>query len=86
MAAPPGSSGAESKRMLERVLSTNSRPPDNDNTKLINNLYELIEKQDLIAAQEILNTLIQKLGSEDPALIQAQTIIENRSWEKEVGL
>lgn len=87
-AGPSASYGAESKRMLERGFLTSSRPPaeDNEFAKAIRDLFELISKENLNEAQEKLNELIEKAGNEEPALIEAQTIIENRRWEKEIGL
>ena len=87
-AAPPGAYGAESKRMLERVLGASSRPPSDDNAfaRDIRKLFELINQNQLNEAQPLLNALQSKAGGEEPALIEAETIISNRRWEKEVGL
>ncbi len=87
-AAPPASYGAESKRLLERVLNTDSRPPaeDNEFVRKIKKIFELIKDDDLNSAQNMVNELLDETGPEEPVLIEAQTIIENRIWEKELDL
>jgi len=86
--APAATYGAESKRMLERVLEAPSRPPDEDNefARDIRRLFGLINGKKLDEAQELANRLKEKAGNEEPALIEAETMISNRRWEKEVGL
>ncbi len=87
-AAPPATYGAESKRMLERVMGASSRPPEDDNefARNIRRLFDLINQNQLDQAQSLLNELEARAGGEEPALVEAETIISNRRWEKEVGL
>ena len=86
--APPGSYGAESKRMLERVLGADSRPPANENrfVRELHELFDLINREEYETAKAKLEFLLEKTGAEEPALVEAQTMIENRLWEKEMGL
>jgi predicted ATP-binding protein involved in virulence len=87
-AAPPGSYGAESKRMLERVLGAESRPPASENrfVRELRELFDLINREEYETAKTKLESLLEKTGVEDPALVEAQTMIENRLWEKELGI
>ena len=87
-AAPPGSYGAESKRMLERVLGADSRPPASENefVRELRELFDLINEEEYEAAKAKLDVLLEQIGEEEPALVRAQTRIENRLWEKEMGL
>ena len=87
-AASTASYGAESKKLLERVLGVSSRPPaeDNEFVRAINHLFHLIDQEKLADAQQKLDELMDEIGFDDPALIEAQTIIENRLWEKEADL
>jgi hypothetical protein len=74
--------------MLERVLEAPSRPPDEDNefARDIRHLFTLINSKQLDEAQALADKLRAKAGHEEPALIEAETMISNRRWEKEVGL
>ena len=83
---PPEIYGAESKRVLEQVFDTESRPPDNENSEKVRELFGFINKGDLKKAAEVCSILINTMGPGEPALIEAQTIIRNRQWEKELGL
>jgi predicted ATP-binding protein involved in virulence len=84
--APPDTYGAESKRVLEQVLQTESRPPGNENVNDLRKLFALITRGSLTDAEQLLTKLIEQMGSDEPALVEAQTIIHNREWEKELGL
>lgn len=87
-AATTASYGAESKKLLERVLGVSSRPPaeDNEFVRAIEHLFHLIDQEKLNEAQQKLDELMKEVGYDEPALIEAQTIIENRLWEKEAEL
>jgi predicted ATP-binding protein involved in virulence len=85
-AAPIHTSGAESKRVLQEVMQTDSRPPDNANANQIRELFHLINQGQLQQASVLCDALMRTLGPDDPTLIEAQAIIENRAWEKELGL
>lgn len=86
--APADPYGAESKRALEDVLHTDSRPPerDNENVRQLGELFRLINANDLGKANQVFQALAQAMGTDEPALIEAETIIRNREWEKELGL
>ena len=78
--------GTESKRSLEEVMETPSRPPNNENTDAIRALYAQINAGQLDDAEEKCRNLMETMGADEPALIEARTIIVNRRWEKELGL
>lgn len=85
-AAPIQTYGAENKRVMQEVMQTDSRPPDNENVNQIQELFRLINQGHLEQASALCDTLMHTLGQDEPTLIEAQTIIENRLWEKELGL
>jgi predicted ATP-binding protein involved in virulence len=85
-AAPIQTYGAENKRVMQEVMQTDSRPPDNENVNQILELFRLINQGYLQQASALCDELMHKLGQDEPTLIEAQTIIENRQWEKELGL
>jgi predicted ATP-binding protein involved in virulence len=85
-AAPIQTYGAENKRVMQEVMQTDSRPPDNENVNQILELFRLINQGYLQQASALCDELMHKLGQDEPTLIEAQTIIENRQWEKEIGL
>lgn len=78
--------GSESNRVLEEVFQTCSRPPDNENAKQIMKLFQLISSGDLSEASRLREALVQAMDPSEPALVEAETIIRNREWEKELGL
>ena len=84
--ASAGTYGTESKRPLEEVMETPSRPPGNENTEAISHLFAKINAGQLDEADAICRGLMERMGVDEPALVEAQTIIENRRWEKELGL
>jgi len=71
---------------MQEVMQTDSRPPDNENVNQILELFRLINQGYLQQASALCDELMHKLGQDEPTLIEAQTIIENRQWEKEIGL
>jgi predicted ATP-binding protein involved in virulence len=85
-AAPIQTYGAENKRVMQEVMQTDSRPPDNENVNQIRELFRLINQGHLQQASVLCDDLMHKLGQDEPTLIEAQAIIENRQWEKELGL
>lgn len=85
-AAPIQTYGAENKRVMQEVMQTDSRPPDNENVDQIRELFRLINQGHLPQAAVLCDELMHRLGQDEPTLIEAQTIIENRQWEKELGL
>jgi predicted ATP-binding protein involved in virulence len=85
-AAPLQTYGAENKRVMQEVMQTDSRPPDNENVNQIRELFRLINQGHLQQASVLCKELMHRLGQDEPTLIEAQTIIENRAWEQELGL
>ena len=85
-AVPIQTYGAENKRVMQEVMQTDSRPPDNENVNQILELFRLVNQGHLQQASALCDELMHKLGQDEPTLIEAQTIIENRQWEKELGL
>jgi predicted ATP-binding protein involved in virulence len=77
--------GAESARLLTEVLQTKLRP-ENEVVDQFQKLFELIGQDHLQEAWALSEELIRSRNADDPALIEAQTIIKNRQWEKELGL
>ncbi len=84
--APPGTSGAESKRMLETVLGTESRPPGNPAVIALARLFQCIREDNLEEAKRLADELDGSFGGNDPSIDEARVLIENRQWEKEGGL
>ncbi|MGC8492634.1 MAG: AAA family ATPase [Syntrophobacteraceae bacterium] len=81
-----GTYGSESSHMLEEVLQTGSRPPDNKNAESIRELYRLINSGELAEASALRKELASSMGSAEPALLEAEAIIRNREWERELNL
>lgn len=87
--APAGTYGAESKRFLEQIMlpaTRNSRPPNNERVARLEKLFELIGEGRLDEAQTLADELNQEFGGNEPAIDRGKMMIENRRWEKEVGL
>lgn len=84
-AAPPGSEGAETSRVLKRVLGVNARPPGNQATRELNRYLELVDHDqwNTPEALELRKKLDDRYQSEEPALLEADLQIENRKWEME---
>lgn len=82
-AAPPGTEGAESSRMLKRVLKVDVRPPDSEATRELKEYLDLVDKDqwDSPRARELRARLDARYQGEEPALLDADLIIENRKWE-----
>jgi len=84
--SPGGIYGAESKRAMERVLGISSRPPENERVKQLNELFDLMKKERFAEARALALKLGKDFESNEPAIDEALTEIENRIWEKEIGL
>jgi predicted ATP-binding protein involved in virulence len=82
-AAPPGTEGAESSRLLKRVLGVDVRPPENEATKELNEYLSLVNdnKWDTQRAIDLRKKLNDRYQGEEPALLDADLIIENKKWE-----
>jgi len=81
--APPGTEGAESSRLLKRVLGVDVRPPENEATKELYEYLSLVNdnKWDSKRAIELRKKLNDRYQNEEPALLEADLIIENKKWE-----
>lgn len=77
--------GAEAKLPLERILGTNSRPPDSPAGKIIETVFDLINRDQLDEAEKLINEN-EKIKESEPALIEAESLISCRRWEKELQL
>ncbi|MBF0610919.1 MAG: AAA family ATPase [Magnetococcales bacterium] len=85
--SPPISTyGADCGRTLNLIMETESRPPNNEIVDEIRILYELINQKQYEIAKVNLQELSKKIGQDDPALIHADVVINNRLLEKEIGL
>jgi len=78
--------GAESKRVMREVMQTENRPPGNEVADQLRQLFGLINQGMLVEAWGLYEDLACRLGTDEPALIEAQAAIKNREWEKELGL
>lgn len=83
-AAPAGTEGAESSRALKQVFSVETRPPNNDATKELLRYLALVDKGewDSPDARTLRGKLDKRYQGEEPALYQADLIIENQKWER----
>ncbi len=84
--APQGSEGAESKRLLERVFGTKSRPKNNAWTNNLKNYRDYVYNDKWVNgwSDEMLrlkSELHKHFGSEDPELTELDLYLENREWE-----
>ncbi len=78
--------GAESSRTLHQVMETESRPPDNEISVSIRKLFEMIHREQFSEAGMACERLMKEIGIDEPALLEADMIIKNRLWERELGL
>ncbi len=78
--------GAESNHVMHAVMQTENRPPDNEVAQQLRDLFNLINHEKLEDALKLHANLQVQLGPDEPALIEALTVIKNREWEKELGL
>jgi predicted ATP-binding protein involved in virulence len=83
-AAPAGTEGAEPGRLLTTTLGLESaRPPSNDATKELMAYLSLVN-QDLWGSPEaeaLRTKLDERYQGNEPALLEADLLIENRRWE-----
>jgi predicted ATP-binding protein involved in virulence len=84
--APINPYGSESSRAMNLVMQTDSRPPDNAVVSQLQKLLSLIDQESLEEASALHDELALQWGSDEPALIEAQMMIKNREWEKELSL
>ncbi|MDO9042255.1 MAG: AAA family ATPase [Desulfocapsaceae bacterium] len=83
--APPGTEGAEASRILTRVLGVDVRPLENEATKELNEYLTLVDADQWASARavELRQKLDARYQGEEPALLDADLLIENRKWELE---
>ena len=83
--APAGTEGAEPGRLLTTTLGLESvRPPDNEATKELLAYLKLVD-EDKYGSPEALvlrKILDARYEGNEPALLEADLLIENRQWEK----
>lgn len=81
--APQGTKGAEVSRILKRVFGVETRPQEDENTKLLNQYLDKIyhDQWKLPEVQKMRKKLDAIYGDEEPELMRADLHIENREWE-----
>jgi len=84
--APKGTKGAKASRVLKRVLGVDIRPPEDENTKLLEKYKNLIytdrwEEQATIDIRKKLDDIYE---DEEPDLTEVDLYIENKKWELEI--
>lgn len=70
---PKRSFGIDSSRILEEVMDAQPRNESMDNS--LKELFELIDKEDFDAARKVLPEIEEKLGSDDPDITRAHTLM-----------
>jgi predicted ATP-binding protein involved in virulence len=70
---PKRSFGIDSSRILEEVMDARPRNESVDNA--LKELFELIDREDFDAARKILPQIEEKLGSDDPEITRAHTLM-----------
>lgn len=81
--APAGSQGAESSRLLKRILGVDSRPPSDPVTQNLEAYKKLVyaDKWDSTEAKELRQFLDTSFKGEEPTLTELDLHIDNRKWE-----
>lgn len=81
--APAGTEGAEANRLLNRIFGAASRPPENDNTKLLNAYADLVYADQWVSvdARRMRAQLDAIYQEQEPKLTELDLYIENREWE-----
>jgi predicted ATP-binding protein involved in virulence len=72
-ATPPRSFGIDSSRVLEEVMGASSRDPSVGD--LLARLFKLIDDEDFDRARAVLTEVEGKLGSDDPEVTRARTLM-----------
>ncbi len=70
---PPRSYGIDSNRVLEEVMDAKERSEPIET--LLRKLFVLIDREDFAVAQEVLRDVEAKLGSDDPEVTRARTLM-----------
>lgn len=81
--APAGTKGAESSRILERIFNVESRPPQDENTKMLAEYCQLVygDKWADEQAKELRKKLDEIFQGNEPELTALDLYIDNREWE-----
>lgn len=81
--APAGSQGAESSRLLKRILGVDPRPPLDPVTKMLEVYKKLVyeDKWDSEEAKKLRHDLDDVFRGEEPVLTELDLHIDNRKWE-----
>ncbi len=81
--APAGSKGAESSRLLNRIFGVASRPPEDENTKMLEEYRELVysDSWNTERALQLRHQLDDIFQGEEPELTKLDLYIDNREWE-----
>ncbi|MBM7455585.1 putative ATP-binding protein involved in virulence [Oceanisphaera litoralis] len=82
-AAPPGSKGADSARLLQRIFGVNSRPLNDENTQLLQAYEHCVyaDKWNTKEALQMRADLDKVFEGQEPKLTELDLYIENRQWE-----
>lgn len=81
--AEAGTKGAESSRLLERIFGVQSRPPQDENTKMLAEYRQLVyaDKWADERAKELRKKLDDIFQGNEPELTALDLYIDNREWE-----
>ena len=84
--APPGSKGAESSRLLQRIFGVDTRPPNDTNTQLLKEYEQLVyaDGWNTEKALALRSQLDDIFAGQEPKLTELDLYIENRQWELEL--
>lgn len=80
---PAGTKGAESSRLLERIFKVESRPPQDENTKMLAEYRQLVyaDKWADERAKELRKKLDDIFQGNEPELTALDLYIDNHEWE-----
>ena len=84
--SPGGTEGAESSRILKRVLGVDPRPQENQISKDLNKYLEMVysDNWNSDVAIQLRKRLDDSFDGEEPALFEADLYIENKIWERNI--
>ncbi len=85
-AAPAGSKGAESSRLLKRIFEVDTRPQADENTQLLQAYEKLVyaDQWNTEEAKQKRRQLDEIYAGEEPKLTELDLYIENRTWELDI--
>lgn len=84
--APVETFGSDAGHAQRTVMDMDTRPPENPVTDRIKKLFGYLNADNLAEAETVLVDLENEGRADDPTLVEARTRIDNRKWEKELGL